>query len=152
DKVTLLAQGQRCQGGAGTLEATPTAESVTLVVNFRCAATVRELVVRDDLFDVLGTDYHTLARITAGEQADHFAFTPDSRETRMSLSVAAGAGAGLLSFVRLGVEHILSGWDHLLFLFGLILPGGGVLALLKIVTAFTLAHSLTLSLAALDIV
>jgi hypothetical protein len=54
--------------------------------------------------------------------------------------------------VLLGVEHILTGWDHLLFLLGLLLPGGGVLALAKIITAFTVAHSITLSLAVLDVV
>ena len=52
----------------------------------------------------------------------------------------------------LGVEHILSGWDHLLFLLGLLLRGGGWLALAKIITAFTLAHSVTLVLAVLDVV
>jgi hypothetical protein len=50
------------------------------------------------------------------------------------------------------VEHILGGYDHLLFLLALLLPGGGLLALAKIVTAFTLAHSVTLSLAVLDVV
>jgi len=56
------------------------------------------------------------------------------------------------SVVALGVEHILGGWDHLLFLFGLLLRGGSWLALAKIVTAFTLAHSVTLALAVFDVV
>jgi hypothetical protein len=54
--------------------------------------------------------------------------------------------------VLLGIEHILTGWDHLLFLFVLLLRGGQWLSLAKIVTAFTLAHSITLALAALDVV
>lgn len=52
------------------------------------------------------------------------------------------------SYVLLGVKHILSGLDHVLFVLGLVLLGGGVKSLLKTVTAFTLAHSITLSLAA----
>ena len=47
-------------------------------------------------------------------------------------------------FVRLGIEHILSGSDHLLFLLCLVVPLRGWRALLAVVTVFTLAHSLTL--------
>ena len=50
----------------------------------------------------------------------------------------------------LGIEHILTGYDHLLFLLALMLRGGGMWSLLKIITAFTIAHSITLALAALD--
>ena len=55
-------------------------------------------------------------------------------------------------FLALGIEHILTGYDHLLFLLGLLIAGGGWRSSLKIITSFTLAHSLTLGLAALDIV
>jgi hypothetical protein len=55
-------------------------------------------------------------------------------------------------FVRSGIEHIAIGPDHVLFLVGLLLTGGGLWPLVRIVTAFTIAHSITLSLAALDLV
>jgi hydrogenase/urease accessory protein HupE len=55
-------------------------------------------------------------------------------------------------YVRLGVEHILTGPDHLLFVFGLLLLAGTVRRLLATVTAFTVGHSITLTLAALGIV
>ncbi len=51
-------------------------------------------------------------------------------------------------FLREGALHILGGPDHILFVLGLLLLGGSLPALLRTVTAFTLAHSLTLSLAA----
>ena len=51
-----------------------------------------------------------------------------------------------------GVHHILIGPDHLLFLVGLLLLGGTIRRLAVIVTAFTVAHSITLSLAALNLV
>jgi len=54
--------------------------------------------------------------------------------------------------VPAGIHHILIGPDHILFLIGLLLLGGGWKALLKIVTAFTIGHSITLSLAALGVV
>ncbi len=56
------------------------------------------------------------------------------------------------SFFLLGVEHIATGFDHLLFLLALILCGGSLVALFKIITAFTLAHSVTLAAAALGLV
>lgn len=54
-------------------------------------------------------------------------------------------------FVVQGVYHIFIGPDHILFIVGLLLLGGTLRHLLKIVTAFTLAHSLTLALATLGI-
>jgi hydrogenase/urease accessory protein HupE len=55
-------------------------------------------------------------------------------------------------FLPAGIHHILIGPDHILFLIGLILLGGTLKRLLLIVTAFTLAHSVTLSVAALGLV
>jgi hypothetical protein len=152
DKVTLIAEGRRCEAGAGSVpDAAPSVESITAVVSYTCAAPIRDLRIRDDLFDVLGPDYHTLARIDAPGQTTQFAFSTESRETRIELSDAGGRH-GIGSFVLLGVEHILTGWDHLLFLVALLLHGGGWLSLAKIITAFTIAHSVTLALAVLDIV
>ena len=55
-------------------------------------------------------------------------------------------------FVAMGVTHILTGYDHLLFLFGLLLVGGSLRLALQIITSFTCAHSITLALAALNII
>ena len=63
-----------------------------------------------------------------------------------------GALAVVQKFLPAGIHHILIGPDHLLFLVGLLLLGGTVRQLAVIVTAFTVAHSITLSLAALNIV
>ena len=65
---------------------------------------------------------------------------------------AQGTFAVVRRFVPAGVHHILIGPDHLLFLVGLLLLGGTIRRLTVIVTAFTIAHSITLSLAALNIV
>ena len=68
----------------------------------------------------------------------------------------SGAGRSVLQvvgrFVQAGIEHIFLGYDHIAFLLAVILWGRRLWPLVKVVTAFTVAHSLTLSLAALDIV
>jgi hydrogenase/urease accessory protein HupE len=62
----------------------------------------------------------------------------------------AGPAAG--GYFRLGVEHILFGIDHLLFVLALVLIVRGVGLLVKTITAFTIAHSITLALATLGVV
>jgi len=63
-----------------------------------------------------------------------------------------GAIAVIEKFLPAGIHHILIGPDHLLFLIGLLLLGGTIRQLAMIVTSFTIAHSITLSLAALNVV
>jgi hydrogenase/urease accessory protein HupE len=55
-------------------------------------------------------------------------------------------------FLLSGIQHIAIGPDHILFLVGLLLAGGRVWQIVRIVTAFTVAHSITLSLAVLKVV
>ena len=58
-------------------------------------------------------------------------------------------GSQFSDYLILGVEHILSGWDHLAFLLGLLLLADRLGSVARLVTGFTLAHSLTLALAVL---
>jgi hydrogenase/urease accessory protein HupE len=72
-------------------------------------------------------------------------------QTEYFAGTRQGVFAVIRKFVPAGVHHILIGPDHLLFLAGLLLLGGSIRRLAAIVTAFTVAHSVTLSLAALNI-
>jgi hydrogenase/urease accessory protein HupE len=56
------------------------------------------------------------------------------------------------NFLSLGVKHILTGYDHLLFLFGLLVVARGFVSSLNIITSFTIAHSITLAVATLHLV
>ena len=82
--------------------------------------------------------------------------TQVTRLTPSAPSFVVAAPAGAMGVARtytvLGVEHILSGVDHLLFVLALILITRGGWTLVKTVTAFTVSHSITLSLAALGYV
>jgi len=79
-------------------------------------------------------------------------FNANSTEHVYYLGTAQGALAVMRTFIPSGTHHILIGPDHILFLIGLLLLGGSWMALVRIVTAFTIGHSITLSLAALDLV
>lgn len=62
---------------------------------------------------------------------------------------AEAANRSTLEFVPTGIEHMLLGWDHLLFVFGVILVAGEVRRAAKLISLFALGHSLTLILATL---
>lgn len=64
----------------------------------------------------------------------------------------AQSSSTFADFLKLGVEHIVTGYDHLLFLFSLLVVTHSFWPALKIITFFTLAHSITLALAGLNIV
>src|SRR6476620_5298673 len=69
-----------------------------------------------------------------------------------SSASAFEAVSSLTNFLCLGVKHILTGYDHLLFLFGLLLVARGFFSSLGIITSFTIAHSITLAVATLHVV
>jgi hypothetical protein len=94
-----------------------------------------DVVVRIALAD--GTEHSAILR------GGNASFTIPDRATRLELAV---------SYWQMGTVHILEGFDHLLFLLTLLLIVSGIWPLLKTVTAFTVAHSLTLVLATLGLV
>ena len=150
--IVLRANGTRCEPGPGQVVPSAfDATSFTMQLDFACGSAVRDLVVEDNIFDVLGPDHHTLAKVEADGETRELAFAPESREARVSVG-ARDASPAEASFFKLGVEHILTGYDHLLFLGALLLRGGRLLSLFKIITAFTVAHSITLALAVLGLV
>jgi hydrogenase/urease accessory protein HupE len=75
---------------------------------------------------------------------------PEATAARVERGAESGVPAA--GFLRLGVEHILLGVDHLLFVLCLVLLVDGARRLFLTITAFTLAHSVTLALAALGVV
>jgi hydrogenase/urease accessory protein HupE len=73
-------------------------------------------------------------------------------ETRLTEEAAPSLAKVIQRYVGAGIEHIFLGYDHIAFLIAVMLWARRLWPVVKIVTAFTVAHSITLSLAALDIV
>lgn len=92
-----------------------------------------------------------LATILQDGKVRSVVFTPENREYVATVGRQA-MWSQARSFTVLGIEHILTGYDHILFLLSLLLIGGGLRSLFKVVSAFTVAHSITLSLAVLNVV
>jgi hydrogenase/urease accessory protein HupE len=107
----------------------------------------RQSIVVDGLQSTM-TD--VLARIAYADGSVEVArITPDAAE--FTVKGAQGFWQVASAYFRLGLDHILSGYDHLMFVFALILLIHDRWMLLKTITAFTLAHSITLAGATLGL-
>jgi HupE/UreJ protein len=91
-------------------------------------------------------DHANVARYDLGDDAGTFVFDGAHRELEAG---SASLAATVSRFATLGVEHILLGIDHVLFLVALLLGARGLGSVVKLATAFTAAHSVTLALGAL---
>ena len=72
--------------------------------------------------------------------------------TVLASTAKANQSHSFFEFLKLGIEHILTGYDHLLFLFALMVVCRDLRSIFTVITCFTIAHSITLALATLDIV
>jgi len=141
---------------AGPCEAVPSsttwlpAERGWLRVEWRvrCGSPPRSL--HSELFTSLTNHVH-LATVLGAEPIDVVLSSAAPKAAIDAMGRTAGAG-GIGSYVRLGVEHILTGWDHLAFLLLLIVVAPRLREVAILVTGFTVGHSVTLAAAALGVV
>lgn len=133
----------------------------------RCSGQVRDLTIGYDLMAGVDPSHRGLLTLTAGNAVQTAVLGGAAAQSSFAVFTPSRWRA-FVDYFHAGVWHIWSGIDHLLFLLSLLLPAvllrksgrwepvpearPAVISILKVVTAFTLAHSLTLTLAALDIV
>jgi hydrogenase/urease accessory protein HupE len=143
--------GVRCRmgavriGGAGATDARGTVE-----IDFTCETSHGRLDIAEDWSALLGEHYQTLGNVRTSSGERQVALPEGTR--KVSLDVDRPVATGWFDFIKLGVEHIVTGYDHLLFLVALLATAKGTWSVVRIVTAFTAAHSVTLSLATFGIV
>jgi len=149
EKIRFLNDGAACMPSAGQLIA-PSADSIsiTAIVDYSCAGEVRELGIRDDMADVLGSSHHTLTLLVEPRGSEQVTFEAEMREAIWPPGQKARVVLAAGNYFPLGFAHVLSGYDLLLFLLVLTLRSRGWGSLLAIIAAFTAAHSATLALAA----
>lgn len=170
DRVAVSVNGPSSTSAIcpGTLSSAGLVEEDGLVVRARydCPHAGSTVAIDARILGDLGTDHRQLAqgsgatRSEATLDAAHavFVLVPSAAVATEPVSQpprpreGSPARASFLRYVALGVEHILTGYDHLAFLLGLLLVRARLRDLAWIVTAFTLGHSLSLALAATGLV
>jgi hypothetical protein len=132
-----------------------------------CPSTIHQLALQYTLFHDIDPQHKGLLRLEYQGETNAAIFAPETSKQSFTLAEPDKVGQ-FINYAREGVWHIWIGFDHILFLIALLLPAVVVRegrhwqavrqfkpafwSVLKIVTAFTLAHSITLSLATLGLV
>ena len=168
-EVKVLGRVHVTQGGAACTPALLGAalteqDGLAIDGRFDCAAKDRPFDIDVVLLEELSHGHRHVARAVGATTRDevlykgHSTFSVTStveagaaEAAPASAPAAGGTTSAAWSFFKMGIEHILTGYDHLVFLFGLVLLRARVKELLAVVTAFTVAHSITLAIATLGI-
>lgn len=138
-----------CELTGGT---SPQLEGTGVVVSYqlRCAELGEDGLVGETLgIGGLGANQASAMVMVGLLDGRQFQQVLDSEQTEFVVPEESSAGSVMTDYTWLGMEHIWGGIDHLLFVFGLLLLVGGGARLLWTITAFTVGHSITLSLVTL---
>ena len=121
---------------------------------FLCESNLQE--IQNNVFFDKDPSHSHIARLESeGNLSTEKLFTNEARNWKIENGLSSKQNSKSSSFkdyISLGIKHISTGYDHLAFLFGLLLLNQRFKTLLLAITGFTLGHSLTLSLAALNYV
>jgi HupE / UreJ protein len=112
---------------------------------------VTNLRITSTLDRITQADHSHIVQIGEGDSAREAVLNASNPSVEAELGEKAFLQTSW-DFVKLGVEHIFTGYDHLAFLAGLLIMTTTLRALVKVITAFTAAHSITLALATLGLV
>lgn len=148
--VVLGEHGALCRPDAGTVA--PDQDGASVRTRWSCAGVGGKLRYRSTVLTDVAPDAKQVVLIGSG--ADQAQDLLDSTRSEVALTEAPRPTLVQVvgRYVVAGMEHIFTGYDHICFLIAIILWARRLWPVVKIVTAFTVAHSITLSLAALDIV
>jgi hydrogenase/urease accessory protein HupE len=131
--------------GQTTNKQTSSLTHSTLRLTYRFTALVTQYKLKYNFFIPNVSTASCVATIKHNDEVQSMVFTPNNLEASIG-NQAHTAPVHLIGFIQLGIEHILTGYDHLLFLLALIALGGALPYLFKVITAFTVAHSITIAL------
>lgn len=151
--LSLRAGGQPCEVASPPTPRETDPGAALYVWRVTCAGDGPREIESSLFLDVAPSHLH-FARIEAGDGAGtERVLSEASRSWTLPVGDAAsqsdGGGTTLGGYLVLGVEHILTGWDHLAFVIALLLLAVTLREVATLVTAFTVAHSVTLGLATL---
>ena len=152
ERLAVTSEGASCPPSFGGMRFD--GDGLALAIAFACERKSANLDIDVRFPADLARGHRHLVSLTSG--ADLFEDVASATRARLRFELTAPPKAPHAAplfgpLLGMGVEHILTGFDHLLFLLGLVLVGRPIRSLVGAVTAFTLAHSITLALAAFDV-
>src|SRR4029077_11149316 len=168
DHLTVETTGAPCPVQFGELRVNTRVDGnyAWIPVSVQCPIEPAQITIRYQVLSGIDPSHRGLLKLDSG-RATQTAVLRSDTPADLAL-VRPSHGQAIREYFAAGVEHIWSGVDHLLFLLSLLLPAvlirrdnrweavasarPAFVSILKVVTAFTLAHSMTLSLAAVDLV
>jgi hypothetical protein len=124
---------------------------IQMRIRYVFAQDVTALSVKSTIYQVMPADHQHMMSVRLNGTL-HEAILDSRRPEATFSGVQATKLETMWRFVRLGVEHIFTGYDHLAFLLGLLVATASLGSLVKIITSFTIAHSITLALATFNVV
>ena len=153
-KITVTSDRTPCFFSTASPPRVTEGDGIVFTGSYQCHETPEEVVVNlASVLDVLPSGHRQLARVEGRPEPHEDLLTREHRTFEVG-HVPTGSRpktSGFFGFFRMGAEHIATGADHLVFLFGLLLVRGRPRDYLGTVTAFTLAHSVSLALAVLGV-
>ncbi|MGH9339008.1 MAG: HupE/UreJ family protein [Acidobacteriota bacterium] len=153
EHYTLSSGGKTASPALVDLEISPQTYELICDIRFDFEDKIQELLIGCTLPAITNSGHVHLSRINHAGQSDQVIFDQGFTEHRIMVDRGlSGYLRQVRQFVFLGIEHIFTGWDHILFLVTVLLIGSSLKELVKVVTSFTLAHSITLILAVLGVV
>jgi hydrogenase/urease accessory protein HupE len=148
--VVLGKGGQSCD--PGTPVVTPDNDGVIVRARWTCPAAADKLLYRNTVLLDVSPSARQVVLMGSGADVTQDLLDASRTETRLTQAGGPTLLEVIQRYVGAGIEHIFLGYDHIAFLIAVVLWARRIWPMVKIVTAFTIAHSVTLSLAALDIV
>jgi hydrogenase/urease accessory protein HupE len=143
------ADGKACVPGTAAL--VPDGDGVIFRSRFSCRDVGGDIVYRSTVLTDADPTARQVVLIGEGDNAPQALL--DAANTTITLSAPAPSLLSTMErYLVTGIEHIFLGYDHIAFLIAVVLWARRLMPVIKIVTAFTIAHSITLSLATLNVV
>lgn len=146
----LGANDTGCRPGVGRVAAD--GDGVVVQLPWSCTGVADPLRYRSTVLTDVSPDARQVVLIGDGPNAAQDLLDASRIETVLTEAAPPSLRQVIASYVEAGIEHIFLGYDHIAFLAAVVLWARRLWPVVKVVTAFTLAHSITLSLAALDVV